>query len=129
MIRQWIYLPEWDWVVIVFYNATPIDKVEIYSTLYDMGVSEETIIKIDNNIKGDMLNTGLTYTNVMQGISVIVISNTSSPSEFWSTLDHEKGHAGQHIAQALGFPCNGEEQQYIVGELAKEMYSIAKEFI
>ncbi len=76
-----------------------------------------------------MRDTGLTYTNYDERCTIMVISRTTSPEEFWNTLDHERGHAVEHIASALGLDNDGEEKQYLAGELAREMAPMAKHFI
>ena len=75
------------------------------------------------------LDTGLTYTNNSKRGTVMVISESSSPEEFWNTMDHEKGHAVQNIGSALGLDYMSEAQQYLAGVIAKEMYPIARQFI
>ena len=129
MVRQLINLDSWDWILIVYYNAGPDDILEILRTLQRFGCSNQYLERAKQNLSGDMLDTGLTYTNEEAHGTVMVISKASNPGEFWNTLDHEKGHAAKHIAEALGLACSGEEVQYLTGELAKEMYPIARNYI
>lgn len=129
MKRQWIHLPSYDWTVYVYYWAGREDAEEILGMLQEIGCSESALSAARQNLHGSMIDTGLTYTNDRCRSTVIVISRCSSTEEFWNTLDHEKGHATQHIGSAIGLDYAGEEQQYLAGELSREMYPAAKPFI
>lgn len=129
MIRQFIYLPVYRWMIIVFYWAGWNDANEILQTLQRFGCSDESLAQAEENLMASSLDTGLTYTNGSKRGTVMVISESSSPEEFWNTMDHEKGHAVQHIGSALGLDYMGEAQQYLAGAIAKEMYPIARQFI
>ena len=129
MIRQFLYLDEWDWEIIVYYDAGIYNADEILWNLRGLGCSDVSFKKAEGNLRGPMIDTGLAYTNDLAKGSVIVISEASCPEEFWSTLDHEKGHVSKHIAEALGIDCNGEEIQYLSGEIARKMYPVARHFI
>ena len=129
MIRQFIYLPAYRWMITVFYWAGRNDADEILQTLQRFGCSDESLAQAEENLMASSLDTGLTYTNGSKRGTVMVISESSSPEEFWNTMDHEKGHAVQHIGSALGLDYMGEAQQYLAGAIAKEMYPIARQFI
>ena len=129
MTRQWIYLDGWEWMILVYYNAARADAPEILKALERIGCSGDSLRRAKRNLRGRMIDTGLTYTNESLRATVMVISESSSIYEFWSTLDYEKGHASKHIAQALGLDCNGEAVQYLSGDLTREMYPVAKRFI
>lgn len=129
MTRQCIYLDEWDWMLTVYYSATEEDAEEILQTLQGIGCSRSTLRKAEDNLSSGLQDTGLTYTNDAAHSTVMVIGESSSPDEFWDTADHEKGHAVQHISEALGLDCRGEEQQYIAGSIAKEMHPMLIRYI
>lgn len=129
MVRQAIHLPSYRWDILVYYWARKKNAREILQTLQRFGASDETLLCASHNLNGIMVNTGLTYTNDDMRTTVMVISRTSSPEEFWNTLDHEKGHAAQHIGAALNLDYTSEAQQYLAGEIAEQMYPVAKEFI
>lgn len=129
MIRQFIYLPAYGWMIIVYYWAGRKDADEILQTMQRFACSDDTLRSAERNLRGKVMDTGLTYTNDSMRATVIVISESSSPGEFWNTMDHEKGHAVQHIGSALGLDYMGEAQQYLAGEIAKEMHPVARRFI
>ena len=129
MIRQIIHLDRWRWDIIVYYGAGVDDADEIMESLARCGCSGETLgLAGDNLFSGD-LDTGLTYTNPRERMSIMVIGKWSAPEEFWNTLDHEKGHAARHIGDALFLDVGGEAQQYLAGEIAKKMYRVARHFL
>lgn len=129
MMRQLIYLPAYRWRIIVYYWAGEGDADEILQMLQEFGCSGKCLRQAEDNLRGADLDTGLTYTNDDARGTVMVIGECSSPEEFWNTLDHEKGHAVQHIGSALGMDHMGESQQYLAGEIAKRMHPVAKLFI
>lgn len=129
MIRQVIHLNRWRWDIIVYYGAGVDDADEILDSLARFGCSEGALSLAGDNLFSGDLDTGLTYTNPRVRTTVMVIGKWSSPEEFWDTLDHEKGHAARHIGDALFIDIDGEEQQYLAGEIAKKMYRIARHFI
>ena len=59
----------------------------------------------------------------------MLISPTTSASEFQSTFDHEKGHLVMHIAEVEGIDVHGEEYQYLAGEVGRRMFKVAKRFM
>lgn len=126
MIRQRIYLPNWNWVCKVYYEAEPINYYEIVQELDIIGANKETISAATANLTSGRLNTGLTYSNFKDGISLVVISKTTSASEFFDTFIHEIGHVVMHISHALKIDIFGEEYQYLNGTLSKRMFAIAK---
>lgn len=129
MIRQHIYLPAYRWDILVFYWAEKDDAGEIVDAMRRLGAADGIIDSAEENILDSVQNTGLTYTNESERGTVMVIGQASSPEEFWNTLDHEKGHAVQHIGSALGMDHMGEPLQYLAGMLAMEMYPVARRFI
>ena len=126
MIRQPIYLKDWDWLCRIFYEATPYDYEEVCDILEEVGCDEDTLRDVKTQILQGNLNTGFTYSNLKKGISVVVISKTTSADEFQNTFDHEKGHIAMHICTALRIPPLGEEYQYLAGEIGKQMFRRAK---
>lgn len=126
MIVQDFYLKRWDWDVRVYYYVDDYYADDILDDLEAIGCYDTDIIDI---LFSKPYNTGLTYTSPYYNSALIVISETTSPEEFQSTFDHEKGHLAVHIADSLGIDLRSEEFQYLVGEIGKKMYPIAKLFL
>lgn len=129
MVRQFITLPFWDWRCSVFYEATSGDAEPILSALEEIGCKGRSLERAERNLYAGVHNTGLTYTNQQLHRSVMVIGKTSTPAQFWNTLDHEKGHLAEHIAEALSIERSGEEFEYLKGEIAQQAYTVAVRFL
>lgn len=129
MIRQWVYFTEWDWTMVACFDVTSDDAGAVLKLLKTAGCSYEVFLRAKQNLLHEGLNTGLTYSNKDKRVSIMVVKEASDSAQFWNTLDHEKGHVATHIGAALGIDCRGEEQEYIAGEIAQELYPIAREYI
>lgn len=81
------------------------------------------------NMRSCNLNTGITYSNIRNRQTVMVIALTSSPAEFQNSFDHEKGHLCRHISRAFGIDPYGEEAQYLSGYVGQKMFPVAKKFL
>ena len=51
MIRQLIYIPKYDWEVVVYYDSDFRDAGEILGEMDEIGVDEYTYIKAKNNLR------------------------------------------------------------------------------
>ena len=85
--------------------------------------------EIEEDLTQHPYNNGLTYSNMRRRVSLIVIGLTETPDEFQNTYDHEKGHLAMHIAEEDRIDVFGEEFQYLVGEIGKQTFPIAKRFM
>lgn len=129
MIAQYIYLDNFDWSVKVFYEASFKDIDIVLDDLEAAECPQELLYATSEMFEDDLPNTGLTYTNNYLRLTVVVLMETTCAAEFQNTLDHEKGHAAVHIATHLGIDLEGEEYQYLQGELGREMFDAAKQFL
>lgn len=127
MIRQDFYLRKWDWYVIVYYAVDTYYMDEILEELEMMGCTYTE--EIEKDLTQQPYNNGLTYTNMKNRESLIVIGLTETPDEFQNTYDHEKGHLTMHIAEEDRIDVFGEEFQYLAGEIGKQTFPIAKRFM
>ena len=59
----------------------------------------------------------------------LVIGETTSAAEFADSFDHEKGHLVKHICQAYDIDPYGEEAEYIAGNVAYQMFTVAKDYL
>lgn len=80
-------------------------------------------------LRSGQYNTGITYSNFKHRCSVVVIGLTTSAEEFQNTFDHEKGHLAMRICSALRIHPQGEEFQYLTGEIGQAMFKVAKRFL
>lgn len=125
MIRQELHIHRYNWDVIIYYDSDWRDAFEILDALDAVGVDERTFRSAERNVMNGIPDTGLTYSNTDERVSVIVLSKTSSKSEFANTWFHEVLHCAVHIAKANGLDCSGEAIAYVGGELARDMQPIA----
>ena len=129
MIIQNVYLEDWDWYVKVYYAIDTFYMDLILDDLESMGCSKIKRNNIINTLTEYQYNNGLTYSNVVYKQSLIVIGITESSEEFQNTFDHEKGHLAMHIAETYNIDVFGEEYQYLVGDIGKKLFPIAKKFM
>ena len=127
MIRQDVYLERWDWYVIVYYAVDTYYMDEILEELEMIGCTYAD--EIEEDLTQYPYNNGLTYSNMRRRVSLVVIGLTETPDEFQNTYDHEKGHLAMHIAEEDRMDVFGEEFQYLVGEIGKQTFPIAKRFM
>ncbi len=128
MVRH-IYLYGWDWEIIAFYDVVPSDADAVLMALKRYDCPHHLMRRATRNLMAGKLNNGLTYTNNARRASVMVIGRTSDAAQFWNTLDHEKGHLAEHIAQKIHLDPEGEEIEYLRGLIAEKVYPEAIQFL
>lgn len=109
------------YAVDTYYMDEILEELEIIGCTYTDEIEEDLTQQPYNN--------GLTYSNMRRRVSLIVIGLTETPDEFQNTYDHEKGHLAMHIAEEDEMDVFGEEFQYLVGEIGKQTFPIAKRFM
>ncbi|MBO8467544.1 MAG: hypothetical protein IAB99_07250 [Bacteroidetes bacterium] len=129
MIFQHIYLEKYDWLVSIYYAVDTYWSDRILHDLSEIGCTGRDFSKARINLESGRLDTGLTFSNPRFRESVLVIALTSSPEEFASSFDHEKGHLARQICQAFDIDPYGEEAQYLAGDINKKMFPVAKKFL
>ncbi len=129
MMTQIIYLPDYDWLIKVFYEAAAQDTDLILDELDKIDCDPIPFYRVADQLEQDSKNEGFTYSDSYLRVTIIVISQTTSASEFQNTIDHEKGHAAMHIAQALNMELTGEEFQYLQGYIGQEIFKKSKRLL
>lgn len=129
MIIQDIYIKQYDWDVRVYYAVDAYYSEEILKELEEYNPTVKEYHSVQKLMEEYVYNTGLTFTDYNKRKSLVVIGLTTSPEEFQSTFDHEKGHIAIHIAQYYDIDPYGEEFQYLAGEIGRLLFSVAKKFI
>lgn len=122
MITQEFIVDRRYWKVYVYYDVTSKDITKIITSLYEIGFPRSYITSAYITLNSNKLNQGLTQTNNRRKISVIVFTKTSNASQFVNSFVHEIGHLSNHIARTYNLDLNGEEVQYIAGDIAQEMF-------
>lgn len=123
MFAQYIQLGREEWNVLVYYNVSPEDFVEIEDSLLQLDCPEEDIERAFRVIAKSK-NTGFTFSNTDYLMSVVCISQATSASEFVSTAIHEAKHVQSHICEYYDIEENSEEAAYLIGYLVQHMYKM-----
>ena len=129
MIIQDIYIPNYRWRVRVYYAVTTYRIDDILRDFIEAGCEGIQLKRAYNSLKRNTLDTGITYSNFGKRETVMVISLTSSPSEFLNSWMHEMRHLSRHIEQACGISPYGEEAAYLAGTIGQKMFPVAKGFL
>lgn len=128
MIRQRFRLDKYDWLVWVYYAVDGYYADEILERLESIGCGKQFLREAEKNLRDAKLNTGLTYSNLKAGMTVMVIGLACSTDEYENSITHEKKHLEAHITKRFGLSPYGEEVAYLIGDISHKMHPIAKKF-
>lgn len=129
MIIQRIFLNKYNWKVVVLYNATENDIIEIKTILSEICNNKETIENSVNYIKRGAYNTGFIYSNYINKASLIVIGKADSKKQLINTIAHEANHLQSHIATVFNLDEKGEEVCYLIGYIMETMFKVFNKII
>ena len=122
MIKQEFIVDKVYWKVYVYYDVTPKDAIEIITKLQEIKLPKSYITSAYTTLVSNKLNQGLTETNSKLKTSIVVFTKTTNASQFVNSFVHEIGHLSNHIARTYNLNLNGEEIQYIAGDIAQQMF-------
>lgn len=122
-------MEDYDWTVTVYYAVNTYWTDIILDNLSQIGCHGRDLVRASLSLRAGKLDTGLTFSNPKFHESIVVIGLTSSPDEFASSYDHEKGHLARQICQTFNIDPYGEEAQYLAGDIGKKMFPLAKNFL
>lgn len=122
MITQEFIIDRRYWKVYVYYDVTPKDAIEIITKLQEIKLPKSYITSAYTTLVSNKLNQGLTETNSKLKESIVVFTKTTNASQFVNSFVHEIGHLSNHIAVTYNLDLNGEEVQYIAGDIAQQMF-------
>lgn len=117
MITTYIDVGDGKWGVLLCYNYYYVDKKDMWAIMRSLGLSNKK-----SNDALDVLshpNSGMTVSNYDIRMSAVFISDTTSESEWWSTVNHELLHVGSAIIDYYGEEFDGEPAAYLQGYLMK----------
>lgn len=124
MLRQKIYLSEWDWTIHAYYSVDGHYYTdEIMDRLVSLGCRGRNLQRAYTNLSSGTVDTGLTYSNLLKRETVMVVGYASSGGELFNSLLHEMRHVEEHITKASHIEPYGEPVAYLTGELGRQMYS------
>lgn len=122
MIKQEFIVDKVYWKVYVYYDVTSKDAIEIVTKLQEIKLPKSYITSAYTTLVSNKLNQGLTETNSKLKTSIVVFTKTTNASQFVNSFVHEIGHLSNHIARTYNLNLNGEEVQYIAGDIAQQMF-------
>lgn len=122
MIAQYIQLGDGDWNVLVYYNVSKEDFVEIADSLTQIDCSEKAMCKAFKVLRRK--NTGLTFSNTNYKMSIVCISEATDISQFVNTVIHEAKHVQSHICEYYNIEEDTETAAYLIGHLVQRMYKM-----
>jgi len=129
MTIQDIHLDNWNWNVRVYYHANKCYKNIILDDLRTLGINSKDIDKITYQLLYGGVNWGLTYTNIENNYSIVLIGTTTNANQFQNTFDHEKGHLATHIAEVYNIDFYSETYQYLIGDIGLKLFKVAKQYL
>lgn len=122
MITQEFIVDKVYWKVYVYYDVTSKDTIKIIIKLQELKLPKSYITSAYTTLISNILNQGLTETNSKLKESIVVFTKTTNASQFVNSFVHEIGHLSNHIARTYNLDLNGEEVQYIAGDIAQQMF-------
>lgn len=129
MIRQEIYVKEWDWNIHAFFAVSEYWVEDIMDLLWDMGCDASNAKKAYENLTSGELNNGLCYSNYARKESIMVIAKTSSADEFFNSFLHEMCHLQSHVCDVYHLSPKGEDIAYFTGEVSMQMFPRIKHLL
>ena len=124
MKKAKIDLREYDWTVYIFFYSRPSDSDYILAYLRSFGCKGDNLYNAKISLKNGRKNEGLTYSNYMKRVSVLVVGQASSFDELMNSSAHEIDHLAKHIVEANGIDVFSEEASYLVGDLTQKIYCV-----
>ena len=111
MVKQGFSLRSRDWYVMVYYGVWPKDLSEIRETLMAGGCPPVRADSACRNLSG--WNTGYTFTNYDEHLSLLVMSRATSAAEMFDSIVHELKHLVEHISNYYGLDPKEELAAYL----------------
>lgn len=129
MIVQRFYLSKYDWKVVVLYEVDDSNTNYVIGVLRSICNDKNIIRQARESVSNGKLNTGFTYSDNDNRLSLVCIGKTSSNRELVNTIVHEANHLQSHIATTYGLDRKGEEVCYLMGSIVETMYRVFNKII
>lgn len=127
MISQYIQLGDRDWNVLVYYNVSPEDFVEISDSLRQLECSRKDLNKALRVLRKK--NTGFTFSNTDYKMSIVCIGEATDIGQFVNTTIHEAKHVLSHMCQYYNIKEDTETAAYLIGHLVHRMYGMLEKIL
>lgn len=122
MIKQYVYINQYDWHVTIIYNANrDLSAVaeELWYAECPSYIARHALSKVI--VKK---NSGICFTNDKLHASIICVTEADSAYELINTIVHEIKHLQSHICSYYGISEKGEEAAYLSGNIVEEFYEV-----
>ena len=127
MIAQYIQLGDRDWNVLLYYNVSKDDFVEVADSLRQLDCPKKDITKSLAVLRRK--NTGFTFTNTDYKMSIVCIGEATNVGQFVNTAIHEAKHVQSHICDYYGIKEDSETAAYLIGHLVHRMYKMLEKIL
>lgn len=117
MIKEYFEVGDDKWGIILCCDYNILDYDEIWAICRSFGLSDKKSNEAIRVLSSP--NSGMTISNFDICMSVVFISDATSQSQWWSTLNHELTHVGTAIIDYYGEPYDEEPAAYLQGELMR----------
>lgn len=125
MIAQYIKVGTWN--LLIYYNASLENKMELADSLLSLGATKREIKKALQVLRNK--NTGFTFSNSDQMMSIVCIGEAENNQQFLDTIVHELKHVQSHICSFYNVEEDSEEAAYLIGYMIQKMYKFIKLFL
>lgn len=129
MIAHVFIISQHDWLVKAYFDSEDSDADHILGELMSVGADMDTMRSAFRNLRGGLMNTGLTYTSRTHRTTILVVSRTTSAEEFFNSLVHEMCHAMVHICEEEGIDLESEQASYFMGGLGRDIFPHVKHLL
>lgn len=124
-MRLRLDIARYGWTVDVFLAVQPRHALDVEKALTDIGCDDGYLQQARALLHAGELDRGLTYSNIAERRSVVVVGQSSSASEFVNSLTHELHHLVAHVCEGAGVDNASEEACYLAGGLSALVYEAA----
>ena len=124
MIKQGFNIGDRDWYVMAYYDIQTIGDLREVEEALTAARCRRQAIEAAIEVMTEP-NTGYTFSNFDERLTLIFISRATSPEQMYDTIQHELKHATEHIGEFFGVEPQSEESAYLQGELARKMFAAA----
>lgn len=129
MIVQDIYLRRVGWHVRVYHAVHRIYADEIIDELIALGCKGDMLSGAKKLLWKGAVNSGLTFSNLRDKETLMVIGLTTCGAEYWNSLEHEMRHLLQDVEKRCEIDHYGEEIAYVSGEFIRDVYHAARHLL
>lgn len=129
MICKQLHIEKYDWRVFCFFAVDTYYTDSICDLLQQIGISDDILQDAYIHLQRADLDTGFTFSNKAERVSVMVVGLTSTKAQFLNSFTHELRHLCDDIARASGIGLSGERVAYLTGDTAMALAPAIEPFM